>query len=57
MSEASPEPEKPAAPPAEPAEPPDPELSLGAYFGGYAIIFLGAIGLAMILVLVMKFAR
>ena len=39
------------------AEPPEPELSIGHYFGGYAIIFLGAVGLALLLVLVMKLAR
>ncbi|MHB1845053.1 MAG: hypothetical protein ACYCWW_09495 [Deltaproteobacteria bacterium] len=33
------------------------ELSLGSYFGGYAIIFIGVIGLALALVGLMKLAR
>jgi hypothetical protein len=48
------EPEKPvAAAPVEPEE----ELSLAHYFGGYAIIFFGVIGLALALVAMMKLMR
>ncbi len=47
--------EKPAPEP----EVTDPEekLTLAQYFGGYAIIFFGAIGLALALVALMKLAR
>lgn len=33
------------------------ELSIGHYFGGYAVIFLGVIGFALTLVLLLKWLR
>ncbi len=60
-SEPKPQPEPP--PPALPAkageadEEPEAELSLAHYFGGYAIIFLGVIGLALVFVLLTKLMR
>ncbi len=45
-------------PPAEaPAPAPEEELTLGSYFGGYAIIFIGVVGLALALVGLMKILR
>jgi hypothetical protein len=53
--------ERPAAPApssaAKPEDEHDPELSLGDYFGGYAIIFLGVVGLALLFVLITKLMR
>ncbi|MHB8419249.1 MAG: hypothetical protein ACYDCL_14325 [Myxococcales bacterium] len=40
-----------------PAEEQEVELSLAHYFGGYAIIFFGVIGFALVLVAVMKLMR
>jgi hypothetical protein len=51
-------PERSAQLPALPAEDePEVELSLGHYFGGYAIIFLGVVGLALVFVLITKLMR
>ncbi|HUB08273.1 MAG TPA: hypothetical protein VMB50_14800 [Myxococcales bacterium] len=49
----------PENPPPEPQAELEPEenLSLAHYFGGYAIIFFGAIGLALTLVVLMKLMR
>ena len=53
--------EKPAPAPSpargESEEEPEVELSLAHYFGGYAIIFLGVIGLALAFVLLTKLMR
>ncbi len=49
-------PEPPAEAPA-PAPAPEEELTLGSYFGGYAIIFIGVVGLALALVGLMKILR
>jgi hypothetical protein len=38
-------------------EEPEAELSLAHYFGGYALIFLGVIGLALVFVLFTKLMR
>ncbi len=50
----NPEPPKSATAPAPEDEP---ELTLADYFGGYAIIFLGVIGLALVFVLITKLMR
>ncbi len=51
-------PEPPAEAPAPaPAPAPEEELTLGSYFGGYAIIFIGVVGLALALVGLMKILR
>jgi hypothetical protein len=42
---------------AEQPEEPEVELSLAHYFGGYAIIFFGVIGLALVFVLITKLMR
>lgn len=47
----SPQPSQP------PQDEPEPELTLTDYFGGYAIIFIGVIGLALVFVLITKLMR
>jgi hypothetical protein len=47
----------PALPQEEPEVEPEVELTLAHYFGGYAVIFLGVIGLALVFVLLTKLMR
>ena len=52
-----------SAPMAQPPEPPrgdpdtEPPPPLPAYFGGYAVVFIGIVGLALALVLVARLLR